>query len=184
MPTVVKSGISFLLVLSSMWSFAQEVDTVNIGPFKSYWTEPRLVPKVGFGVQQTGYGELGLQFHQIYVHPLSLASAGPYFTVDAVFQSEDIIIGPKLGYEFTAGLLGLAADITYYSDFDKHTWMATPKAGLTLFGYVNVFYGYNLYLTDNMFGSLSHNRLGLTFNLDPDYHHIHEAAKKRRRSKS
>jgi hypothetical protein len=185
MPTVTKSGFLFILILLAQNALAQhegdKVDTVHIHPFERYWTKSRLVPKVGFGVQETGFGELGVQLHQIYVHPLSLASRGPYFTMDGVFQTDEIILGPKFGYEFTAGLLGLAADVTYYSDFDNHEWMTTPKAGLSLFGYVNLFYGYNISLSDYNFKAISKNRFSLTFNLNPDYHHIHDAAKKRRR---
>lgn len=172
----------FVFFLSPLLVNAQEQkDTVNIRPFERYWTKPRLVPKVGFGVQETGFGELGFQLHQIFVHPLSLASAGPYLTVDGVFQSEEIIIGPKLGYEITAGLLGLAADITYYTDFDRESVMITPKAGISLFGYVNLFYGRNIALSEDQFSAISANRLSLTFNLNPDYHNIREASKKQRR---
>jgi hypothetical protein len=175
-------SLMFLLTIASHFVHSQ-VDTVNIRPFERYWTKPRLIPKIGFGVQETGFGEIGLQLHQIFVHPLSLASSGPYFTVDAVFQSDEIIIGPKLGYELTAGLLGVAADVTYYSDFDKYSILATPKAGITLFGYVNLFYGRNLKLSDETFNAISPNRFSIIFNLNPDYHNIREATKKRKRSK-
>src|SRR5688572_8388820 len=119
MPTALKRvTLALLLIVLAYSTFAQEkVDTVNLTPFERYWTKPRIVPKVGFGVQETGFGELGVELHQIYVHPFSLASAGPYFTVDAVFQTDETIMGPKLGYEITAGLLGLAADVTYFTDF-------------------------------------------------------------------
>jgi hypothetical protein len=173
--------LSLLFLFISNALFAQ-VDTVNIRPFERYWTKPRLVPKIGFGVQETGFGEIGLQLHQIFVHPLSLASAGPYFTIDGVFQSDEIIVGPKLGYEFTIGLIGLAGDVTYYTDFDEMSLMATPKAGLTLFGYVNVFYGRNLKLSEETFKAISPNRFSIIFNLNPDYHNIREATKKRRRN--
>jgi hypothetical protein len=169
-------------VLTAANIFGQATDTVTFKPFERYWTKPRLVPKVGFGVQETGFGELGMQLHKIYVHPLSLASAGPYMTVDGVFQSNEVIIGPKIGYEVTAGLLGLAADVTYYTDFDRESVMVTPKAGLTLFGYVNLFYGRNLKVSQDSFKSISMNRFSLVFNLNPDYHNIHEAVKRRRRS--
>lgn len=182
MPIATKQALIFILAFIACSSlYAQTVDTVNIRPFERYWTKPRFVPKVGFGVQETGFGELGFQFHQIYVHPLSLASAGPYFTVDGVFQSNEIIIGPKIGYEVTAGLLGLAADVTCYTDFDRQSWMATPKAGFTLFGYVNLFYGYNIYLSEERFGAISRNRFSLVFNLNPDYHQLKDAKKRRKR---
>jgi hypothetical protein len=170
--------LSVLLILATNTLAQEETDTVDIKPFERYWTKPRLVPKVGFGVQDTGFGEIGAQLHKIYVHPLSLASAGPYVTVDGVFQINEIIIGPKVGYELTAGLFGIAADVTYYTDFDRESVMLTPKAGLTLFGYANLFYGRNLSLSEDKFRSISQNRFSLIFNLNRDYHNIHSARKK------
>jgi hypothetical protein len=176
-------SLIFIATMSSV-ALSQEVaDTVDIKPFERYWTKPRVIPKIGFGVQETGFGELGVELHKIYIHPLSLASAGPYFTVDGVFQEDEIIIGPKLGYEITAGLLGVAADVTYYTDFDRESWMFTPKAGLTLFGYANLFYGRNINISDEKFGAISANRISLTFNLNPDYHNIRSAGKRRERQK-
>lgn len=176
-------AINCLFVLAGMLlPFAvaaqEDADTVDIRPFERYWTKPRVVPKVGFGVQETGFGEIGAQLHKIYVHPLSLASAGPYITVDGVFQTNEIIVGPKLGYELTAGLFGIAGDITYYTDFERESLIVTPKAGLTLFGYANLFYGRNLRISDDYFRSISPNRFSLVFNLNKDYHNIKAAAKR------
>jgi hypothetical protein len=187
MLTAIKFAKTFLLLalisVTSISLLAQDVDTVHVRPFQQYWTKPRLIPKVGFGSQDTGFGEIGVMLHQIYVHPLSLASMGPYMTVDGVFEPQEIIIGPKIGYEFTAGLLGLAADVTYYTDFDRESVLITPKAGLSLFGYANLFYGRNLKISDDHFKSISDNRVSLTFNMNRDYHNIHDAAKKRRKEK-
>jgi hypothetical protein len=183
MPTAIKLILSVVLITMSISAAAQNQDTVDIKPFERYWTKPRFVPKVGFGVQETGFGEIGIQFHKIYVHPLSLASAGPYSTIDAVFNVDEVILGPKIGYEFTAGLFGIAGDVTYYTDFDREVVMVTPKAGLSVFGYVNLFYGRNLRLSDDSFRSISPNRFSLTFNLNPDYHHIRDAGKKGHRTK-
>lgn len=178
--TKVFKGFLISFVLLSTTLMAQEkVDTVNIRPFERYWTKPRVIPKIGFGFQETGFGEIGIQYHKIYVHPLSLASAGPYLTVDGVFTEDEIIVGPKAGYEITAGLIGLAADVTFYSDLDQYSWMLTPKAGLTLFGYCNLFYGRNIRLSDQYFNEISLNRLSLIFNLNRDYHSIKDAAKNR-----
>jgi hypothetical protein len=169
-----------LLIACAAQAQVVQSDTAAHRPFQRYWTKPRFAPKVGFGIQETGFGELGVQLHQIYVHPLTLASAGPYATVDAVFQKDDIIIGPKLGYEFTAGLLGVAADFTYYTDFERESVMFTPKAGLTVLGFVNLFYGRNIPLSQDTFSAISKNRFSLIFNINPDYYHIHEARHKSR----
>lgn len=185
----IETKVVKILLLITLFFFggyltqAQVADTVEVKPFERYWTHPRIVPKVGFGVQDTGFGEIGVQLHKIYVHPLSLASAGPYLTVDGVFQSDEIIIGPKIGYEITAGLLGVAADVTYYTDFDRQSFMFTPKAGFSLLGYANLFYGRNISLSDDQFSAISPNRFSLIFNLNRDYSNIHEARKRQKRNR-
>jgi hypothetical protein len=175
----VNNGLIILFLILVFRAEAQQADTVDlIKPFERYWTKPRIVPKVGFGVQDTGFGEIGIQYHKIYVHPFTLASAGPYATIDAVFQKDNIIIGPKLGYEFTAGLLGVAADVTYYTDFDDESLVVTPKAGVTLLGFVNIFYGRNIAISDETFNAISQNRFSIIFNINQDYYRIRDAIKK------
>lgn len=158
-------------------------DSVNIKPFERYWTKPRLVPKAGVGIQETAFVEAGVQFHKIYIHPLSLASAGPYLTMDGMIKNDKLIVGPKIGYEITAGLLGVASDVTYYSDFDKGSWVLTPRAGLTIMGFVNLFYGRNFFLSDVRFNGIDRNRFSLVFNLNRDYFNLRNAPKKLKEEK-
>ncbi|MEX1238426.1 MAG: hypothetical protein WEB30_01865 [Cyclobacteriaceae bacterium] len=163
-------------VFTSLTLYGQ--DSVNIKPFERYWTKPRLVLKAGVGIQETAFVEAGVQFHKIYIHPLSLASAGPYLTVDGMIKDDKLIVGPKVGYEVTAGLLGVAADFTYYSDFDRGSWVFTPRAGLTIMGFVNLFYGRNFFLSDFRFDGIDRNRFSLVFNLNRDYFNVRNAPKK------
>ena len=173
----VSASLAFpFFVFASFGLFAQ--DTVNIKPFERYWTKGRVVPKIGVGAQEIAFIEAGIQYQQIYVHPLSLASAGPYFTIDGLIKDRTPIIGPKLGYEFTAGLIGLATDITYYTDFERKSIMLTPKAGLTILGFANLFYGYNIVLSQDRFALISRNRFSLVFNLNKDYFNVRSAKKK------
>jgi hypothetical protein len=160
-----KTACFIIALLISYTSSGQ--DTVDIKPFERYWTKPRLISKVGVGVQETAFLEAGVQLHKIYVHPLSLASAGPYVTVDGMVKDDNIIIGPKVGYEITAGLAGVAADFTYYTDFHEGAWVFTPRAGLTIMGFVNLFYGRNLALSDFQFSSIDKNRFTLNLRNAP-----------------
>ena len=176
---VLKRVIVLFFLLGNILSFAQVVDTVNIKPFERYWTQPRLIPRLGLGVEDGGFVEAGIVLHKIYVHPLSLASASPYVTLEGVILEEDFILGTKLGYEITAGLLGIAADVTYYSDFDEDSFVLTPKAGVSVLGFANLFYGYNVVLSDHSFKSIDKNRFSLTFNLNKDYFNL-KAARKRK----
>lgn len=168
------SMLGALLVSASL----QAQDTLNMKPFERYWTQARLVPKLGVGVQETGFVEAGIQWHKIYVHPLSLASAGPYITFDGLVDDEVFILGPKAGYEITAGLLGIAADMTWYTDFDRQALVITPRAGLSIMGFVNLFYGRNIGISDFQFAAINKNRFSLIFNLNRDYFNLRDAPRK------
>lgn len=168
--------LCLLIALLSFYSAAGQ-DSVNIKPFERYWTKPRLVHKAGVGIQQTAFIEAGVQLHKIYIHPLSLASAGPYVTVEGMIKDDRVIVGPKAGYEITAGLVGIAADFTWYSDFSGHAWVFTPKAGLSIMGFVNLFYGRNFGLSEFQFDYIDKSRFSLVFNLNRDYFDLRNAPK-------
>ena len=107
-----------------------------------------------------------------------MASAGPYFTIDGLIKEDEPIFGPKLGYEITAGLIGIAADVTYYTDFSKDSFMFTPKAGISILGFADLFYGYNVPLSEERFGIISRNRFSLVLNINKDYFNLREAGKR------
>ena len=172
--------ICLLALASSNLQGQTHFDSASAKPFDRYWTRSRIVPKLGAGVQGNPFAEIGFQFHKIYVHPLiTFASAGPYMTCDLVILHNSVIVGPKIGYEFTAGLFGLAADVTYYSDFERESLLVTPKVGLSLLGFANLFYGRSFTLSDDSFESISVSRFSLIFNINKDYFDLHAARRKR-----
>lgn len=188
-----KAGLIFLLTISANFLFAQQnelYDTVKTRPFDRYWTKPRLVPKIGVGTQERFFTEIGVQWHNIYKHPLTLASKGPYATIDFFIDDRNFLMGPKLGYEFTAGVFGLAADVTYFYDrnyddegSDRQSWVFTPKAGISILGFVDLFYGYQIPLSneEDRISSIYRNRFSLVFNLNRDYFNVKEAPRKKPR---
>jgi hypothetical protein len=154
-------------------------------PFERYWTKPRLIPKIGLGTMDRAFVELGVQWHDIYKQPLTLISKGPYCTVDVFIDDSNILLGPKLGYEFTAGLFGAAVDMTYFIDHNydheggnRSGVQLTPKAGISILGFANLFYGYAIPLTDEKISTISRNRFSLVFNLNKDYFDLKEARRK------
>lgn len=179
------AGIILTLTLGLHGAFAQTQAGVSQKPFEQYWTRPRIAPKFGVGAQDRAFVEAGIQWHSIYKHSLTLLSKGPYCTVDVFIDKSNILLGPKLGYEFTAGLVGAALDMTYYIDhnFDgegsnRSGIVATPKIGVSILGFANVFYGYAIPLTDERISTITRNRLSLVFNLNKDYFDLKEAPRK------
>jgi hypothetical protein len=186
-----RAGLILFLTLGIHFVFAQEndeYDTVKTRPFDRFWTKPRLAPKVGVGTQERVFVEVGFQWHSIYKHPLTLASHGPYFTVDFFIDDQNFLMGPKLGYEFTAGVFGIAADMTYFYDHNydgegnnRKSLVFTPKAGLTILGFADLFYGYQIPLSseENRVSTIYRNRFSLVITLNKDYFNIKEARRKK-----
>lgn len=177
-----------LFLLSSVTLYAQQQDTAFIEkfPFERYWTKQRFIPKIGVGTQDRAFVEVGLQWHNIYKHPLTLGSKGPYATVDLFIDDSNWLVGPKLGYEVTAGVFGVALDFTYYFDnnydgegSDRNSFVATPKVGLTILGFADFFYGYQIPLSDQEITTIYRNRFSLVFNLNRDYFDMEDAPRKR-----
>ncbi len=179
------AALSVLVIVQH--GVAQDVDTVQTKPFDRFWTKPRIIPKAGIGTQDRAFVELGIQWHTIYKHPFTLASKGPYATVDVFIDKRNLLLGPKLGYEITAGVFGLATDVTYFMDrnFDgegtnRQAWTLTPKAGLTILGFANLYYGYSIPISSERITSISRNRFSLVFNLNSYYLNLKEAPKRDR----
>lgn len=184
MHTANRCFLAFLLLTASWAACAQaSSDTLSDKPFERYWTRPRLAPKLGVGIQESAFLEVGVALHHIYVHPLILASAGPYFTCDAVLIDNNLIIGPKLGYGISVGLLGFAADMTYYTDLEKNSLIVTPKAGISLLGFADLFYGHNFSISNEAFSAISVNRVSLVFTLNRDYFDLRDAQRRVRRTR-
>jgi hypothetical protein len=176
-----KYVICIVLLLFGAELFAQQQDTLQSVSFGMSWTKPRYVPRVGIAVQETTSFEAGVARHRIFIHPLSLASTSTYLAAEAMIRDDNFVFGPKAGYEFTVGLIGVAADMTYYTDTHKGSLVFTPKGGLTIFGFVNLYYGRNISLSHDTFSYISNNRFSITFHINRDYFDLKEAPKKRLR---
>ncbi len=175
----------FLSAISSHVSLAQQADSLVSTPFKRYWTKQRLVPKLGVGTQDRAFFEVGLYWHHIYRHPLTLMSKGPYCTVDIFVDDSNFLIGPKVGYQFTAGVFGASLDVTYFIDrnygmegINRNAWVTTPKVGISILGFADLFYGYEIPISSERITSISRNRFSLAFNLNRDYFDLKQAPRK------
>jgi hypothetical protein len=147
-----------------------------------------VVPKFGVGLQERAFFEVGVYWHHIYKHPLTLLSKGPYCTVDIFIEKDNYLIGPKLGYEFTAGVFGASLDVTYFIDRnygkegkDRTAWVTTPKIGITALGFADLFYGYEIPISSDRIDTISRNRFSIVFNFNKDYFDLNEAPRKRRK---
>ncbi|MEP6737531.1 MAG: hypothetical protein ABJA70_18550 [Chryseolinea sp.] len=175
-----------LLLMVSHSIFGQARDSVTHTPFEQYWTNYRLIPKLGGGSMDRAFIEAGVQYQSIYKHPLTLITHGPYSTVDVFINSNNLLLAPKVGYEFTAGLIGLAADVSYFIDHNydheggnRGAVMITPKGGISILGFANLFYGYSIPVSKETISSITRNRFSLVFNINRDYFDLKEAPRRK-----
>jgi hypothetical protein len=183
--SLLQGAASIVLLMCGHGLLAQVSDSISYKPFAQYWTKPHIIPKVGLGLMDRAFVEVGVQWHDIYKHPLTLLSKGPYCTVDVFIDDSNILLGPKLGYEFTAGLFGAAADMTYFIDHNydgeggnRKSVYVTPKVGVSILGFANLFYGYAIPLTEERIGTITRNRFSLVFNLNRYYLDLKQAPRK------
>ena len=184
-----RSWLIIVLLAGVMYAHptvGQHADSLFSTPFQRYWTQQRLIPKLGVGTQDRAFLEVGLYWHHIYKHPLTLMSKGPYCTVDVFIDNSNFLVGPKLGYEFTAGVFGASLDVTYFIDNnynedgdDRTAWVTTPKVGLSILGFADLFYGYEIPISSERITTISRNRFSLVFNLNKDYFDLKQAPRKR-----
>ena len=171
-----KYSYTVLFLIFALKALSQ--DTLHTKPFDMYWTKPHIVPRAGIALQESTSVEAGISYHKIYVHPVVLSSISKYLTAEMIVRDNHFVAGPKVGCEFTVGLLGLASDVTYYTDGHVGSPVLTPKAGLSIFGFVNVLYGYNIFLSNDTFSYISQNRVSISVNLNKDYSDLKDAPRK------
>lgn len=77
-----------------------------------------------------------------------------------------LFYGYKAGAEWGSNLLMMGLELRGYTDFKgrEHT-VFMPKAGLSVFGYMNLTYGYNVFQDDfNVFG-IGHSQIAVSVNI-------------------
>lgn len=88
------------------------------------------------------------------------------FKVGSEFSfGENFFIGPKIGFEMNFAVISTKLNIINYTDFKKYDPRITPEIGLSIWGYVNLTYGYNIKLLKNNIDNVPTNRLSLSFNI-------------------
>jgi hypothetical protein len=185
-PRILKGITVLYFFVCSTALIAQDDDTVKTSPFERFWTRPRVVPKVGFGVQDRPFFTAGFALQNIYKHPLTLLSKGPYAVVDVFIDDSNTLVAPKVGYEFTAGVFGAALDVSYFIDHNyndegstRRAWAVTPKVGLSILGFANLYYGYQIPLSETEITSITRNQFTLTVNINKDYFDLKGAPRQR-----
>ncbi|MDO7847719.1 hypothetical protein Q5H92_15220 [Hymenobacter sp. M29] len=90
---------------------------------------------------------------------------GPSVGLEMGAGPRHYVLAPKLSYEATAAFCGARLDVAYYTvNFRTSGLRLTPQAGLSLWGFLNLFYGYSIPLTGSELPELGQHRIGFHLN--------------------
>jgi hypothetical protein len=132
-----------------------------------------IVPRVGLALQKGLFAEAGvsLDFYRLgyigaseYV-TFNYRNLRPYVSGEILVSGRKLLGGGKAGLEFimSSPVLGMAfgADASYYSDGRDDAITITPRLMLSLV-YVEVFYGYNFFVHNDLRPWIGHHRIGVS----------------------
>jgi hypothetical protein len=92
-----------------------------------------------------------------------LGAEGFSASTDISVSGQPFHIIPKISYEAAFMLIGAKLNLEMPTDFKSNTFIFCPEIGLTLVGFVYVYYGYNF--MDKPLFDISRNKLTVGFNL-------------------
>jgi hypothetical protein len=154
----------FLLtcLCSFLLSAGQDTLTIRHRPGYKKWTDFATVPRVGAGIQNTAYVELGLARHRFCFNDLGVASSAYYAAIE--WTPIKNIYGIKGGYEMNARTAALGLEVKYQTSLLIHDIVLTPRIGLGGAGIVNVFYGFNISFFKLPFPAIGRHQFSVVFN--------------------
>lgn len=127
--------ILFIVIMQTAASHAQ--DTLHLRPFRHYKeTALTLGYNYNFGDKEEGERPEALHFIELGVwrstvstghHPVS---ATYYFANDFGLNTDQFVIGPKIGGFFSLMMFGLGGEMCYYTDFNSGSLRFIPSFGL------------------------------------------------------
>ena len=140
-----------------------------------------VAPRFGLAFQRNLYAEAGLSL-DIYRIGYTEASEyvtfrysnlRPYISGEILVSDRNLLGGGKAGLEFimSSTLFGMAAglDGSFYTDrTGAEAWSITPRLMLS-FVYVEIFYGYNIFIRNELRPWLGPHRFGVSFTLNPRF---------------
>ncbi|MBS1536534.1 MAG: hypothetical protein JST20_02145 [Bacteroidetes bacterium] len=113
----------------------------------------------GIKVEGRGYNRLR-QYSVLSGVKLSMEF---FFNFNTNIVGDNTILGPKLSYEIRIlRSIGGRLNVINYTDFTVNDICITPEAGFLVPGFLNVFYGYNIHLSNTRFKEISNHRLSVT----------------------
>jgi hypothetical protein len=138
-----------------------------------------VAPRFGLAVQKGVFAEAGVSLD---FYRMSYTAASEYVSFDygnlrpylsgEIMVGRPLVGGGKAGVEYirSTPILGMAfgADTSYYTDGRRDAITVTPRLMLS-FVQVEVFYGYNIFVRNNLPRWIGHHRFGVSLTLEPRF---------------
>ena len=128
----------------------------------------KLIMSPGLIYQGQFLGELNLMLSRLDMTAGGSAIWGPRIGLESSFRSDNYMIAPKIGYEFSGLLFCLRANALSYFQNGDIDLRILPEIGLSLSGAMNLCYGYNIHIYKDKINDVSNHRISLTINMDFD----------------
>ncbi|RYD58974.1 MAG: hypothetical protein EOP56_01725 [Sphingobacteriales bacterium] len=122
------------------------------------------------GWQRSWFTSIGASYVYSNVNshsPTSLVVYGALEADLAGYSPRSPFYAYKAGFEFGGALMALGAELRNNTDFAATNHLIfTPRAGLTVFGHLGLYYGYNTFKSSNNVFGIGRSQISLNVNLN------------------
>jgi hypothetical protein len=125
----------------------------------------KLILSPGVSWQGGLFEEMNLMLARSIIETGGNAFWGPRLGIETNFNSGHFIYALKFGYELSGLLICLRGNAILYVDGQKTDLRLLPEAGFSLFGAVDLTYGYSIPLLKSRINESPNHRITLIFNL-------------------
>jgi len=126
---------------------------------------PRFVWSIGGAYQGSFLFETNVTYSK-FKSGWVIVTRGPRIGIESHLSQDNFIYAPKIGYEYNAVLVAFRGSAISYFDHGKPDLRLLPEIGLTLFGLVDLTYGYSFPLSHFRSEAIGRNRIALSINFD------------------
>ena len=137
--------------------------------YQNTHSQYHLIYSGGISYQKQLVGEAGLMYgYSENGGPCNppIGPLGIKFSYEFNFESHHCFVAPKISYQCDLALIGIRISLIDYTNHIYNDYKFTPELGITLFGYLDLFYGYNIPLTKDKIENIGTNRITMTINLN------------------
>jgi hypothetical protein len=128
--------------------------------------DKKIVLSPGLSYQGQFLGEMNLMQLKGIRSRESVLVRGPRIGLEFNFNTSHFIYAPKIGYEWTFIFFTLRGNVISYVDQRKIDLRFLPEIGLSMIGYANLTYGYNVPLLNFKSAEIDNHRITFTINID------------------